>query len=208
MSRVMLAQRKMFLHMQLSYFNKIALDLSQKLHELHKYSASVAKGFVSPLAMAGMPRSCMGLAIGLAYGQFKVNNDALRKSAIIWGNQHGNPAMGMSAIDAANQFGSTIREMLENPNAYNQKIASIPDEQARNNEIMKNEYMFHLFKEAQKEEQRELAKQKQQEIKVIEDDITMQQQLNNTRLEVTKTELKQVEEAEKAAIDRSKSVYA
>ena len=52
-----------------------------------------------------------------------------------------------------------------------------------------------------------MAKEKEKEIKVIEDDINMQQQQNNTRLEVTKTELKQVEEAEKAAIDRSKAVY-
>lgn len=208
MSRVMLAQRKMFLHMQLSFYNKIALDLSRKLHELHKYSASVAKGFISPMAMAGMPRSCMGLANGLIFAQGIANHNAMKKASTIWGQHNGNPAKGMSAGQASQYYQNVVSDMLDNPDRYNQSIAGIQNDDVRNREMMENQYMLNMFDEALKEERREITKQKEAEIKEIEDDITIQQQLNNTRLEVTKTELKQVEEAEKAAIDRSKSVYA
>ena len=208
MSRVTLAIRKMFLHQQMSDLNAKNMRLSQKLMELHKYSASVARGYINLKEMAGMPISCRNLAAGFALSQFNVNNNALNRAAMTWAANNSNPRTGVSAQDQYSYFQGAVREMIDNPNLFEAKINSIPDERARNEEFMRVNFMKQMFEDAQKTEQRENAKIEQEKIKIIEDDIQQQKLVNDSRLEAVKNELQSVEQGEKEAIKRSTPQYA
>ena len=250
MSRVQIARRKMYLHQQLSNYNRVAMRLSERLHELHKYSASIARGFMSPFALAGMPVSCLSRAACFFQNQMsdavassvmaRVRNVGMLSQNPVLSNlaQDGNRVLGaleyvqnrmpLDEISARNglswnaltannppgalapqdKYVSSLLGKGTNINTNNQQTAAGAQPGIYYTPNQENAAIEHMVRNAYKEELRELQKAEAEEIKVIEDEITQEQQLNNTRIQVTQTELKEVEQHEKDAIDRSKATYA
>ena len=243
MSRVMLAKRKFFLVQQLSNYNRIAMRLSQKLHDLHKYSASIARGFMTPFALAGMPLSCLTMAGNYFFNQFgpqvrqnvatrvfnatsgspnpnyqklAMTDDEIQKK---FNEIAGNPTWSGDTMQNIGGFSSPFALPGLNPNTpafraisggrpvANAVAGTTPQQDALTNEQL-DSAKRHMVEAAYKAEMQEIRKAEEENIKVIEDEIVQEQQLNNTRIEVTKTELKEVEQGEKNAIEREKSIYA
>ena len=186
MGWVTLERQRVAVFLELRRISELMMNLTRKKLDMHKYSASVSKGFMTPLAMAGMPASCSSLALGMALAQPLLNKKALDKASLIWGSHYGNASTGLSAADAAKDFGSTVWTMLEDPKTYEANLAKITDDAARNQEYMKHQYMLNIFQKAQEEERKEFAKAEAEKIKEIEDEIDLEMQQLNTRRDALK----------------------
>ena len=243
MSRVQIARRKMYLHQQLSNYNRVAMRLSERLHELHKFSASIARGFMSPFDLAGMPISCLARAesyFATQYGPLVGANvfDRVYKTCMASNNPNltvladpNNPQNVENVLKAVQERMPFDETFVQNGLGYGGFDANIGTPPAKyygplsgnrqeytaggmdySDPNLKREQqcaaLEHMVRNAYKEELREMHKAEAEKIKVVEDEITQEQQLNNTRIQVTQTELKEVEQHEKDAIDRAKATYA
>ena len=192
----------------ISRLQAIISNIMSKKLDLHKYSTSVGRGFITPLAMAGMPKYCEPLAAGFALAGCEINNKALEKAASIWGNHYGNASSGLTAAQASADFKSVVGTMLENQVSYEETLKNkFPDEAIRNKEYMKHQYMLQMFQEAQKEEQKECAKLERDKIKEIEDELDIEKQYYQTKLSALEKEHDALKSAVAAAQEREKSQY-
>lgn len=213
MSRVSFAMRKQYLHQQLNDLNNKAKEISRKFMELHKYAAAVARGKMTLMDLAGMPKGCELFANAFVIGYYApkvgVMPKALERAATLWANDQGKTDPNIRGKEYMG-FKNLIKDMHENPELYEaNRIKEFGnDEQALNNAKMLDAYKEHLFQEAIKAEENEYRKAKEAEIKVTEDELQQEKLMNDSRLEAVKQELANVEKAEPEAIKRSMGQYA
>ena len=106
MSRVQIFRRKAKLNQRMSDYNRIAMRLSERLHELHKYSAAIARGYMTPFALAGMPLSCLSMGLNYFANQFSPDMAQRVKARLFMAGQASNNA------DLKNQ--TNIRDDVSN----------------------------------------------------------------------------------------------
>ena len=209
MSRVSMAMRKHYLHQELANLNAMARDISRKFMELHRYAAAVARGRMTLLDMAGMPGSAKLLASSFVLGYHnQVVPSALDKSAKLWAtdNSKNDPKVYAFNMDL---FKNRIASMHDNPNYEEQLLNKCNGNKEQwVQERMNDDYKNNMYQQALEAEEKEFRKQKEAEIKVIEDDLQQQQLMNNSRMEAVKQELANVEKAEPETIKRSMGTYA
>ena len=201
MGYVLMSFREMFLVQKRNNLEAQLQRVMQQKHDLHKYSSAIASdGILSVKEMASMPISCFGLAQRYAlYGHGNILDKAWNRGIYINRSNQG-------GVFNENEFGRALTD----PNY----TRAFEEAQARgeidmNNPAMQQTANAIYYANAIKEQMaKEEAKAEKERIKVLEDDLDMEQKQLETQLSVTRQEEQQLGEAKKQDIQSSVVKYA